>query len=159
MTNPTYKPTHSVSTSQNNHKSSHTHTRSSSHSLSLPATKLFRSRSKSPTPINTRRSTLDSQSQSYTSSPTQMSPTELSYAKRGSDPSSHSNSYSSSHSRSSSGSHPQPHRRSSDDYRRFNGTVYHYGRHSNDWLFGGFSVRDTLRDGVDKLRSHTSDRA
>jgi len=31
-----------------------------------------------------------------------------------------------------------------DDYRRFNGTINHYGRHTNDWLFGGFSVRDTI---------------
>ena len=44
--------------------------------------------------------------------------------------------------------------RASTDYRRYNGTVNHYGRHSNDWLFGGFSLRDTVRDGVDKLRHH-----
>ncbi|KAI9043852.1 uncharacterized protein KD926_002743 [Aspergillus affinis] len=43
-------------------------------------------------------------------------------------------------------------RRSGDDYRRYSGTVNHYGRHSNDWLFGGFSLRDTVRDGVEKLR-------
>lgn len=40
------------------------------------------------------------------------------------------------------------------DYRRYNGTVNHYGRHSNDWLFGGFSLRDTVRGGVDRLRHH-----
>ncbi|OJJ01730.1 hypothetical protein ASPVEDRAFT_150526 [Aspergillus versicolor CBS 583.65] len=39
--------------------------------------------------------------------------------------------------------------RSTDDRRRYDNTVYHYGRHSNYWLFGGFSVRDTVRDGVD----------
>lgn len=42
----------------------------------------------------------------------------------------------------------------SSDYRRYNGTVNHYGRHSNDWLFGGFSLRDTVRGGVDRLRHH-----
>ncbi|GKZ16999.1 hypothetical protein AbraIFM66951_005728 [Aspergillus brasiliensis] len=45
-------------------------------------------------------------------------------------------------------------RRSGHDYRRYSGTVNHYGRHSNDWLFGGFSLRDTVRDGVDRLRHH-----
>lgn len=50
--------------------------------------------------------------------------------------------------------HARHSRRSSDDYRRYNGTVNHYGRHSNDWLFGGFSLRDTVRDGVDRLRHH-----
>jgi hypothetical protein len=42
--------------------------------------------------------------------------------------------------------------RSTDDRRRYDNTVYHYGRHSNYWLFGGFSVRDTVRDGVDWVR-------
>ena len=50
--------------------------------------------------------------------------------------------------------HARHSRRTSDDYRRYNGTVNHYGRHSNDWLFGGFSLRDTVRDGVDRLRHH-----
>lgn len=49
---------------------------------------------------------------------------------------------------------PTPTRKNSDDYRRYSGTVNHYGRHSNDWLFGGFSVRDTVRDGIEKLRHH-----
>ncbi|KAJ5267528.1 hypothetical protein N7478_010336 [Penicillium angulare] len=52
---------------------------------------------------------------------------------------------------------PTPTRKNSDDYRRYSGTVNHYGRHSNDWLFGGFSVRDTVRDGIDKLRHHDKD--
>lgn len=52
---------------------------------------------------------------------------------------------------------PTPTRKNSDDYRRYSGTVNHYGRHSNDWLFGGFSVRDTVRDGIDKLRHHEKD--
>lgn len=42
----------------------------------------------------------------------------------------------------------------SDSHKRYSGTLNHYGRHSNDWLFGGFSVRDTFRDGIDKLRGH-----
>ncbi|KAE8153748.1 hypothetical protein BDV25DRAFT_148721 [Aspergillus avenaceus] len=46
-------------------------------------------------------------------------------------------------------------RKTSDDYRRYNNTVNHYGRHSNDWLFGGFSLRDTVRDGVDRLRGRS----
>lgn len=49
---------------------------------------------------------------------------------------------------------PTPTRKTSDDYRRYSGTVNHFGRHSNDWLFGGFSVRDTVRDGFEKLRHH-----
>lgn len=47
-----------------------------------------------------------------------------------------------------------PTRKSSDDYRRYSGTVNHCGRHSNDWLFGGFSVRETVRDGIEKFRHH-----
>ncbi|KAJ5991501.1 hypothetical protein N7499_003919 [Penicillium canescens] len=43
------------------------------------------------------------------------------------------------------------------DYRRYSGTVNHYGRHSNDWLFGGFSVRETVREGIEKLRSSDKD--
>ncbi|RAL13820.1 uncharacterized protein BO97DRAFT_442132 [Aspergillus homomorphus CBS 101889] len=36
-------------------------------------------------------------------------------------------------------------RKSTEDYRRYNNTINHYGRHSNDWLFGGFSLRDTIQ--------------
>jgi hypothetical protein len=43
------------------------------------------------------------------------------------------------------------------DYRRYSGTVNHCGRHSNDWLFGGFSVRETVRGGIEKLRSSDKD--
>ncbi|KAJ5623742.1 hypothetical protein N7510_000051 [Penicillium lagena] len=49
---------------------------------------------------------------------------------------------------------PTSTRKTSDDYRRYSGTVNHCGRHSNDWLFGGFSVRDTVRDSFEKLRHH-----
>jgi hypothetical protein len=45
-------------------------------------------------------------------------------------------------------------RKASNDHKRYSGTINHYGRHSNDWLFGGFSVRDSLRDGIDKLLNH-----
>lgn len=45
-------------------------------------------------------------------------------------------------------------RKGSSDYRRYSGTLNHYGRHSNDWLFGGFSVRDTVREGIDRLLHH-----
>jgi len=47
-----------------------------------------------------------------------------------------------------------PTRKNSDDYRRYSGTINHYGRHSNDWLFGGFSVRETVASGLDKLRNN-----
>ncbi|CAI7629373.1 unnamed protein product [Penicillium bialowiezense] len=45
-----------------------------------------------------------------------------------------------------------PTRKTSGDYKRYSGTVNHCGRHSNDWLFGGFSVRESVRDGLEKLR-------
>jgi hypothetical protein len=45
-----------------------------------------------------------------------------------------------------------PTRKNSDDYRRLSGTINHCGRHSNDWLFGGFSVRETVASGLGKLR-------
>lgn len=47
-----------------------------------------------------------------------------------------------------------PTRKNSDDYRRYSGTVNHCGRHSNDWLFGGFSVRETVASGLEKLRNN-----
>lgn len=47
-----------------------------------------------------------------------------------------------------------PDRVRSDSYKRYSGTINHYGRHSNDWLFGGFSVRDTLKDGIEKLKGY-----
>jgi hypothetical protein len=48
---------------------------------------------------------------------------------------------------------PEPSRHN-NDHRRYSGTVNQYGRHTNDWLFGGFSFRDTFRDGLDKFRHH-----
>ncbi|KAK2799191.1 hypothetical protein FQN50_008580 [Emmonsiellopsis sp. PD_5] len=39
---------------------------------------------------------------------------------------------------------PNPRRKSSTDYKRLSGTVNHCGRHANDWLFGGFSVRESV---------------
>ncbi|KAJ5773839.1 hypothetical protein N7457_008735 [Penicillium paradoxum] len=120
------------------------------------SSKIFRS--KTPAPIDIPQSHQDSMSQprdiprsttetcyfpdqQYTStSPTQMSPTMSSpqspkpdFLKRAS----------------------TPMRKNSDDYKRYSGTVNHYGRHSNDWLFGGFSVRGTVRGGIDKLRKES----
>ncbi|KAI1926948.1 hypothetical protein LOZ64_000080 [Ophidiomyces ophidiicola] len=41
---------------------------------------------------------------------------------------------------------PAPsHRRSASDHRRLSNTVNYCGRHSNDWLFSGFSIRDSVR--------------
>ncbi|KAJ5756024.1 hypothetical protein N7533_005567 [Penicillium manginii] len=51
---------------------------------------------------------------------------------------------------------PTPTRKNSGDHKRYSGTINHYGRHSNDWLFGGFSVRETVRDSFDKLRNKES---
>lgn len=136
--------------------------KSRSRKLSNPlASNLFRPGSKSPTPINIpkshkRQSSADvprhrddphsAAGQSYldhhhrSHSPDQMSPQATS-------PQSPKQEYSAR--RAST-----PPRKNSDDYRRYSGTVNHYGRHSNDWLFGGFSVRETVRDGIEKFRHH-----
>lgn len=130
------------------------HARKISDSLS---SKLFRDRSRSPMPIEIpksrhRQSSSSSQprdiprsapNHSYfdqnnqSTSPVQMSP----------DASSPRSPKPESTKRAST-----PTRKNSDDYRRYSGTVNHCGRHSNDWLFGGFSVRDTVRGSFDKLR-------
>ncbi|CRG83461.1 hypothetical protein PISL3812_00812 [Talaromyces islandicus] len=80
------------------------------------------------------------------SSPTEMSPTSSIVSPRPS----------SSHSRMPSNGivGVSSTRSRSDRHKRYSGTLNHYGRHSNDWLFGGFSVRDTFRDGIEKLRGH-----
>lgn len=121
--------------------------------LSNPlSSKIFRSKSPAPIDIPNHQASMSQPQdiprsnpetsyfpeQGFTStSPTQMSPTMSSpqsprgdFLKRASTPT----------------------RKSSDDYKRYSGTVNHYGRHSNDWLFGGFSVRETVRDGIEKLR-------
>ncbi|RHZ45350.1 uncharacterized protein CDV56_103590 [Aspergillus thermomutatus] len=138
--------------------------RQSSHKRSFPSgARLFRSRSKSPAAIETelrvnrtRRSTYDSCEDTIprsvptsrdsiprrSTSPTAMSPIETT-----------SPTSAGPHKRDS-GSYSSHSRKSGDDYRRYSGTVNHYGRHSNDWLFGGFSLRDTVREGVDRLRHH-----
>lgn len=108
------------------------------------SSKIFRS--KSPAPINIPKTRTD----------IPRSNPEASYFPQ---------SYSSPTSMSPSASSPQspkadyevkrastPTRKSSGDYKRYSGTVNHCGRHSNDWLFGGFSVRDSVRDGIEKLR-------
>jgi hypothetical protein len=155
--------TTTVSSSNSSQSDNATRTlRQSSHRLSFPSgARIFRSRSKSPAtigpelPVNrTRRSTSDSHGDIIprsiptscdniprrSTSPTAMSPIEsaspTSFGPNKRD----------------SGSYSSQSRKSSDDYRRYSGTVNHYGRHSNDWLFGGFSLRDTVREGVDRLR-------
>ncbi|KAF3388351.1 hypothetical protein F1880_004014 [Penicillium rolfsii] len=130
--------------------------------LSNPlASRLFRSGSKSPTPIDIPKSHKRHQSsasashprdiprsapgssyfdqQHHSYSPDRMSPEATSPQS----PKQEYNKRASIHTR-----------KNSDDYRRYSGTVNHYGRHSNDWLFGGFSVRGTVRDGIEKLRGH-----
>ncbi|KAJ6028133.1 hypothetical protein N7540_003709 [Penicillium herquei] len=123
------------------------------------SSKLFRSGSKSDTPIEiskTRQSTTDTHDiprsnpddsyfdqHSGSTSPVRMSPEPSSPRSPKPD-----------FEKQTAQAHT---RKNSDDYRRYSGTVNHYGRHSNDWLFGGFSVRDTVRDGIDKLRNHDKD--
>lgn len=140
--------------SQGSQRSDKRHARSISNPLS---SKLFRDRSRSPMPVEVpisrkRQSSSSSQGQdiprsspnhSYvdqnhrSTSPVQMSP----------DASSPRSPKPESIKRAST-----PTRKNSDDYRRYSGTVNHCGRHSNDWLFGGFSVRDTVRGSFEKLR-------
>lgn len=78
-------------------------------------------------------------------SPTEMSPTSSHHPQRNS----------MAHRDASSSTIDSSERSRSDSYKRYSGTINHYGRHSNDWLFGGFSVRDTLRDGIEKLKGHS----
>ncbi|KAK2756719.1 hypothetical protein FQN54_005165 [Arachnomyces sp. PD_36] len=82
-------------------------------------------RTTSPAPMSPRQRT--------TSSP---SPHQWEFSHR-----SHSGSYSNSNSNSHSHSHSS---RKSGDHKRLSGTVNHCGRHGNDWLFGGFSVRESV---------------
>ncbi|GAM39976.1 hypothetical protein TCE0_034f11961 [Talaromyces pinophilus] len=79
-----------------------------------------------------------------TYSPTDMSPTSSHHPQRPN----------MGHRDASSSTIDSSERSRSDSYKRYSGTINHYGRHSNDWLFGGFSVRDTLRDGIEKLKGH-----
>ncbi|PGH01409.1 hypothetical protein AJ80_09009 [Polytolypa hystricis UAMH7299] len=95
-----------------------------------------RSRSKSPAPINTAitSATLPhphTHAGQHTLSPTAMSPTSplssslpASGGKRN--------------------SMPPPQRKSSSHHKRLSATVNYYGRHGNDWLFNGFSVRESM---------------
>ncbi|BCR89738.1 uncharacterized protein ACHE_50936A [Aspergillus chevalieri] len=112
-------------------------------STSINTNQKHSSRPKSPTPSDISTSTtlvnLPRMTQ-RSASPVQMSPRSSFSSLSRSD----------SHSRK----HVRHSRKTSDDYRRYNGTVNHYGRHSNDWLFGGFSLRDTVRGGVERLRHH-----
>lgn len=129
----------------------------SRHSSNPLTSKLFRSRSNSPTPIeipmthlrqhsssmsqprDIPRSTPGYFDQHYRStSPVDISPESTS-------PRSPKPEYTTK--RASTPTH-----KNSDDYRRLSGTINHCGRHSNDWLFGGFSVRETVASGLEKLR-------
>ena len=46
------------------------------------------------------------------------------------------------------GYEPRPHRSSTSSSEDF-----YYGRHANQWLFGNFSIRDTVRDVVSRSSS------
>ncbi|KAE8375358.1 hypothetical protein BDV26DRAFT_17627 [Aspergillus bertholletiae] len=129
-----------------------------SNRLSLPTGRLFasrsRSRSKSPAPsdipVATRSRRSDSES-TYILKRDKMA--RISIPRRSASPTEMSPPASPS---SIKETHSRKRRSDSykagEDYRRYSGTVNHYGRHSNDWLFGGFSLRDTVRGGVDRLR-------
>lgn len=134
---------------------------SKKHKLSLSASGKFfssRARSDSPTPTDLALEVSRSRTRHRAETldiPRSHPPTEYS-ARRSASPRpmspTHSQDPSLTAQKRVSGSYTYSPRRSGDDYRRYSGTVNHYGRHSNDWLFGGFSLRDTVRDGVDKLR-------
>lgn len=143
--------TTSTTTSSNSSQSHSSRGSESSQKQSLPSTtRSLRSRSSSPFP--------DIPIDCLLHSSRDTSPSRTMHASRRTDSPVHMSSRSSiSPSRSvykNKQTHARHSRRTSDDYRRYNGTVNHYGRHSNDWLFGGFSLRDTVRDGVDRLRHH-----
>ena len=112
-----------------------------------------RSRSKSPKPAPEPLNTaIEKEAFIYhtgqrTNSPPPMSPDTMSSTspvETSTKKKRHSNSYSA--------------RKSSSDYKRLSGTVQHRGRHANDWLFGGFSVRDQVgklwRDSSDDERDN-----
>ncbi|KAL1964439.1 hypothetical protein VTN77DRAFT_6997 [Rasamsonia byssochlamydoides] len=110
--------------------------------------KFFRSRSKSPVPQSSNASNAPTSSNHLrrSASPPSYIPTPL----RSASPTATSHPSS-----PVSASRPAAGKRSSrNDYKRYSGTLNHYGRHSNDWLFGGFSVRDAVRDGLDRLLNH-----
>ncbi|KAL1986177.1 hypothetical protein VTN96DRAFT_6829 [Rasamsonia emersonii] len=118
--------------------------------------KFFRSRSKSPAPgsSNTSNTRTFSDPLERSASP----PSHIATPPRCASPtamSRHDSSSPASASRSSAGKRfSGSSRKSSSDYKRYSGTLNHYGRHSNDWLFGGFSVRNTVREGIDRLLHH-----
>lgn len=127
-------------------------------SLKSPTRRFFssrRTRSKSPAPIITSPTAAAVTAHPLVASPLEGSftahpghvvdsPLPMSPSASPSEPS-----YSSS-TTSSSGKKRHSHgpRKSSGsgDYKRLSGTVNHCGRHGNDWLFGGFSVRERVRE-------------
>ena len=131
-----------------------------SHPVYLPSSRsrYFYSRSKSPTPDNDNN---NNNMQRFNSSQSPEDPhnsasqfTDMSQCASSLEqisPRSSMSSYRSDYRKQREHSHRST---KTSDYRRYNGTVNHYGRHSNDWLFGGFSLRDTVRGGVDRLRHH-----
>lgn len=130
------------------------HTRKSSNSLSST---LLRGRSRSSMPVEIHKSCTRQSSTSSQSGDTTRSAPNHSYFDqdhRSTSPAQMSSVASSSRPPKSQFTRrvPTPARQNSDDYRRYSGTVNHCGRHSNDWLFGRFSVRETVRDGFEKLR-------
>ncbi|PYH95255.1 hypothetical protein BO71DRAFT_302979, partial [Aspergillus ellipticus CBS 707.79] len=133
--------TSTSSTTTTTNKPSHTHKASR---LSR-AKQFLRSHSNSPTTTSSNHSSPSSSLDIPRSTPSNstMTPAAMSSSPVSLDSMDHP------HSKPST-----PTRRTGDDYRRYNNTVNHYGRHSNDWLFGGFSLRDTVRGGVDRLRHH-----
>ena len=142
-------------------RASHSTEKKHARKVSNPvASRILRGRSKSPTPIDIPQGNHSRQHSSGMSQPQDIprsnpeasyfdhesaSPVEMS--PDNASPRSHKSEYTTK--RPST-----PPRRNSNDYRRYSGTINHCGRHSNDWLFGGFSVRDTVRGGIEKLRSH-----
>ncbi|OGM46111.1 hypothetical protein ABOM_005716 [Aspergillus bombycis] len=158
---------HTTTTSSNSSSSlperpaTSTQSQTKSNRLSLTAGRLFtsrsRSRSKSPAPSDiptTTRSRRSDSESTYILKSDKMA--RISIPRRSASPTEMSTPASPSSIRETHStkcrSDSYHSRKSSDDYRRYSGTVNHYGRHSNDWLFGGFSLRDTVRGGVDRLR-------
>lgn len=146
-------PAHSPSV----HSGERSHRRAVSHSSSIFSSgkRFFRSRSSSPAPMqvqtgatsstaayrdtrnHSRSRAASAEHPQRTTSPVPMSP--------GSRPQSPASPFRSGFAKH--GRHPSrvSSNGSEDDWKRYNGTVNHLGRHGNDWLFGGFSVRDTIR--------------
>ncbi|KKZ62856.1 hypothetical protein EMCG_02790 [[Emmonsia] crescens] len=116
--------TTTTTTSSSSSKANNSDTTSSS--TSTPFTYLHSGhRTSSPPPLVASPTSLYSPATTTTPTPTRA------MHKR------HSNPYGHTKRKSSGGG-------SLSDNRRLSGTVNHRGRHANDWLFGGFSVRESV---------------